>query len=305
MINFPWQSLDEEITEDEKKEEYIMGVDEAGRGPILGPMVYGAAWCLVKDNEKLGTIGFKDSKKLTAKTREQLFTSIQSGKRVKVAYETKIISAEEISDKMLRIAKVSLNVISHDACIDLVKSAIKKGFNITQLFVDTVGEKGSYQRKLKRIFPNIEIVVSEKADDKYPIVSAASICAKVIRDKELQFYDTELKKKEGTDQEGGEIEIEEIKEMDRSFGSGYLADQRTVDWMSRNTDKIFGFSSLVRFSWTPAQKAMLAHCSHVKWCRYGDDDDEVQADEKQTHLNFGNPRYRYFSQNDMEVVEDF
>ena len=59
MINFPWQSLNQEITEDEKKEEYIMGVDEAGRGPILGPMVYGAAWCLVKDNEKLGNIGFK------------------------------------------------------------------------------------------------------------------------------------------------------------------------------------------------------------------------------------------------------
>lgn len=59
MINFPKESLNEEISENEKKEEYVMGVDEAGRGPILGPMVYGAAWCLLKDNEKLANIGFK------------------------------------------------------------------------------------------------------------------------------------------------------------------------------------------------------------------------------------------------------
>jgi hypothetical protein len=40
---------------------------------------------------------------LNAETRERLFSSIQKGKRVKVAYETRIISAEEISDKMLRM----------------------------------------------------------------------------------------------------------------------------------------------------------------------------------------------------------
>jgi len=103
-----------------------------------------------------------------------------------------------------------------------------------------------------------------------------------------------------------DIEVEkENEEIDTLFGSGYLADKRTIDWMSRNTDKVFGFSPLVRFSWTPAQQAMMKHCAHVKWCRYGDDDDEVEPDTKQTHLNFINPRYRYFTQNDMEIVEEF
>jgi hypothetical protein len=59
MEKFPTFSPNDEITEEEKQLEYVMGVDEAGRGPILGPMVYGAAWCLLKDNEKLGHIGFK------------------------------------------------------------------------------------------------------------------------------------------------------------------------------------------------------------------------------------------------------
>lgn len=54
------------------------------------------------------------------------------------------------------------------------------GVQLTELYVDTVGKEDYYQDKLERLFPDLKIVVTSKADVKFPIVSAASICAKVV-----------------------------------------------------------------------------------------------------------------------------
>ena len=56
------------------------------------------------------------------------------------------------------------------------------------MYVDTVGPPEKYQDKLQGIFPDIDVTVSKKADSIYPIVSAASICAKVARDKAVKNW---------------------------------------------------------------------------------------------------------------------
>jgi len=270
----------------QEDEEYMLGIDEAGRGPILGPMTYGAAWFPLKNKEAFSGLGFKDSKKLSADNRERLFSSIRECKKVEISFNVIVITALEISQQMLKLTKVNLNEISHNAAIDLIRNALALGFKLKEVYVDTVGNKTTYQRKLKRLFPALKITVSEKADDKYPVVSAASICAKVLRDKIMEHFEF----------------IEEDFE-DRDFGSGYLADQKTVNWVVRNCDKVFAFPTLVRFSWKPSQVAMKQSAVKVKWCKYGDDDDD-EIDANQVRLNFPT-RFRYFTENEMDIVYDF
>merc|ERR1719320_1135975 len=78
--------------------------------------------------------------------------------------------------------------MSHDTAINLVKDAINKGVDVSEVYVDTVGPPEKYQAKLEGIFPNISITVAKKADSLYPCVSAASICAKVARDHALRDW---------------------------------------------------------------------------------------------------------------------
>ena len=90
---------------------------------------------------------------------------------------------------MLHRVPISLNAISHDAAADLVRHVLAQGVNVTQVFVDTVGDATSYQNKLTRMFGGrISFTVSKKADSLFKTVSAASIAAKVTRDRVLKAW---------------------------------------------------------------------------------------------------------------------
>ena len=80
--------------------EYMMGIDEAGRGPTLGPMVYGSAVCAVEDEKKLRSMGFNDSKQLTETKRDQLWDEVQTCGFI--GWRIRVLEAKEISAGMLR-----------------------------------------------------------------------------------------------------------------------------------------------------------------------------------------------------------
>lgn len=152
----------------------ILGIDEAGRGPVLGPMTYAAAYWYPSESKSIPK-GFADSKQISAATRNKLFSQIQSNPNI--GFVLRMLHATEISRNMLRSDPYNLNSMSHDAAMQMIQSVLDAGVLIDTCFIDTVGTPESYRLKLEREFEgrDITFVVEKKADAKYAPCSAASV----------------------------------------------------------------------------------------------------------------------------------
>lgn len=204
----------------------ICGVDEAGRGPVLGPLVMAGVLVREEDIVKLEKIGVKDSKLLTREKREELFGQI---KKIAADYRIVSLSPAEI-DKALRDARLNLNWLEARTSAEIVNQ-LKPGQAILDCpSPNTAAYKNYFRRRLiSEIKSNIELIVEHKADLNYAVVGAASILAKVTRDGEIE----KLKKKAGAD-----------------FGSGYLTDEKTQNFLKMNFDNK-ELEGLFRKKWSP------------------------------------------------------
>lgn len=167
-------------------------------------MVYGTSFCPINEQTILQNLECADSKALNEEKRDVIFSNICKSSNT-MGWAVEVIAPNSICNSMLSKSKYSLNQVSMDAAIGLIKAAINGGVKIEHIFVDTVGKPEKYQEYLKTIFPTYKITVAKKADSTYPIVSAASICAKVTRDHALCVWKF---------QEGMEL-------SNKNFGSGY------------------------------------------------------------------------------------
>lgn len=236
-----------------------LGVDEAGRGPVLGPMVYGVFYLPLPLSDPLlrDTHHFDDSKVLTPAVRSALMRTLctaGSDLHQNCGWATASLSARDIGANMLRPATSSaynLNAQAMDATIELIKGVYASGVNIQEIYVDTIGQPAPYQAKLQRIFPTAKITVAKKADSLYPCVSAASVCAKVTRDAALEvLYET----RNGAIEEGEGM----------AWGSGYPSDARCTGWLRGNLHPVFGWGPECRFSWGTAKDMLEAKGAGVK-----------------------------------------
>lgn len=143
------------------KVKYLAGVDEAGRGPLAGPVVAAAVIFDIKTNIK----GVNDSKLLTEKKREKLFDQI-------------ITQALTYS-----VSIVNHNVIDEVNILNATLRAMKQAVDDLKIKPDLVLVDGN--RKFQSDIPIMTIV---KGDSKSFSIAAASILAKVTRDRLMKMH---------------------------------------------------------------------------------------------------------------------
>ncbi|PWN25997.1 ribonuclease H-like protein [Jaminaea rosea] len=187
--SYTWRSA---IPKEARGVPCILGVDEAGRGPVLGPLVYGIAYCPASFSDSLKSVGFADSKALTAERRDALLAALIDNPD-NLGWATQSMSPQDISAGMLRRRPHNLNAQSTEATVQLISGVLEAGVDVAEIFVDTVGDPATYAKTLRSYFPqakykHIEWTVCSKADAIYPIVGAASIAAKVTRDRWVEDW---------------------------------------------------------------------------------------------------------------------
>jgi ribonuclease HII len=209
----------------------ILGIDDAGRGPVIGPMIL--AGCLIDDKKEkeLKLLGVKDSKQLTQKRREFLAEKI---KEIAETFEIVLAYPEEI-DNYIKNGP-NLNALEAIKMAEVINK-INKGYGKIKVVVDcpSVGIekwKDFLKTKIDNL-SNLEVICEHKADVNHLAVSAASILAKCQREIEM----TKLKEKYG-----------------KEIGSGYTSDSKTCTFLKNNVDNLKD-NGIVRKSWSTWKEA--------------------------------------------------
>ncbi len=202
----------------------VCGADEAGRGAILGPLVISIVAVKSTSAHRFSKIGVRDSKILSEKRRNQLFDEIKD-----IAIDIKVdrITSSDINAAMRNhISLNELEAVRFAALFDQIESevgaiyldspdVIAERFGTRFKLSSTKSTKvvGIKGEKMDKGLKYTRIIAEHKADSRYPVVSAASIIAKVTRDREIKKLEKMLK-----------IPI----------GSGYPSDYKTIEMIRRN-----------------------------------------------------------------------
>ena len=194
----------------------VLGIDEAGRGPVIGPMI--VAGVMINEDEEKLLEGSKDSKKLLHKKRLELDKKIKKNSTYKIIE----VGPNEI-DEAVNSKTMNLNWLEAHKQAEII-NALKPD----KAIIDCPSPNTkAFKNYLKNLLENknIELIVEHKADEKYITSSAASILAKVRREEIMD----EIKKKYG------------------NTGPGYSSSPITQKFIKENWEK---HPEIFRHSWS-------------------------------------------------------
>ena len=207
---------------------YQIGVDEAGKGPVLGPMVAAA----VRADDGDLPDGIDDSKRLTAATRESIATQLRESPAVAVGLG--VVTTDEIDDpetdmnSLTVAAQVrALSDVAADGDHALVDAGDVSESRFARRVADDVADNGVA----------IDVTAEHGADEASRLVGAASIIAKVERDNRIAALN---------------------EEYDSDIGSGYPSDQTTREFLADYVDRHGNLPACARASWATCEDVLAA-----------------------------------------------
>jgi len=205
----------------------VVGVDEAGRGAWIGPLVVGAVAIAEEHLEKLRDAGARDSKELSPTRREEVYARIGA---IATTRSIELLPAE--IDR--HVDRGRLNDLEARTF-----GAIVREFSPARAWVDACDvDPRRFGRRVSAVAgPDVRVVSRHHADRTFPVVGAASIVAKVRRDRAIASLAASL----GCD-----------------VGSGYPSDPRTVKFVTAHLRSGPMRPSWLRASWAPTQRIIHA-----------------------------------------------
>lgn len=222
-----------------KKPSIICGIDEAGRGPVIGPLILCGVCFEESHLTLLKKIGVRDSKKLSPKRRKELAKIIKDNC---FSFEIIKVTAREIDKR--ETDRITLNRLEELKMADIINK-----LKPDMIYIDAADvNEERFGKSIERLLdysPN-KIVSKHRADDTFPIVSAASIIAKDTRDDV----------------------IDKFKQKYGDIGSGYPSDKRTTDFLRNWVKKNKNFPPFVRISWETTKKILDQEVKNKKITDY-------------------------------------
>lgn len=207
----------------------VAGVDEAGRGCAIGPLVIAAALFEEETLSKLRKIGVKDSKKLSAKKREKLVTEI---KELAIDYRVYEIQPRVLDKVIFR--SIPLRRLNYLETMVMAKLVRELEPDLVYMDPPDVDNQRCAEQVQSVIKYKLEVICEPKADDKYPSTGAASILAKVQRDQR----------------------IKELRDQHGDFNSGYSSDKKTQRFIEEYFKQHIECPDYMRESWSTVQRHM-------------------------------------------------
>ncbi|MCX8192534.1 MAG: ribonuclease HII [Nitrososphaeria archaeon] len=204
----------------------IAGLDEAGRGSVIGPMIIAGVLISEEDIDQLIKISVRDSKELKPEERALLY-----GEIIKIAKSLKTVelSAREVDSQTKKNKGRGINNLEAQVFAEIINN-LKP--DIAYIDAPSRNIRAFKLTLVEMLKHPCKLIVEHRADKNYPVTAAASIIAKICRDRE----------------------VEKLRKRFGDFGSGYPHDHKTREFIRRAMTNKSDVTEYIRWSWKTISK---------------------------------------------------